>query len=172
VRAFKITKGKAIAKFSLDLPFDASLENVMQYSSDLTAEVTAWRSEDTGARELVPVESPPAQKAFHVVAKLLPDQAPFRKLQLQADLNVNDLPTGGIYSYRIVLRPSHHSLPSWIANWNMRDEEIKVWHLRPKEFNGAKTYNLANFLATLQGAVLSTTPPKVCEIYCYIRVDK
>jgi hypothetical protein len=172
VRAFKISKGKAIAKFSLELSYDAPLENVMEYGGDLTAEVTAWRAEDTGAKELVPVENVQAQKAFHVVAKLTPDQAPFKKLQFQADLSVKDLPTAGIYSYRILLRPNHHSLPDWITNWNMRDEEIKAWHQKPKDFNGAKTYNLANFLSTLQGAVLSTTPPKVCDIYCYIRVDK
>jgi hypothetical protein len=172
VRAFKITKGKANAKFSLELSYDAPLENVMEYGSDLTVDITAWKAEDTGAKELVPVENPQAKKAFNVVAKLWPEEGPFNKVQFQADLDVSDLPTAGIYSYRVLLRPGHYSLPGWIANWNMRDEEIKVWHQHPKDFNGAKTYNLENFLGTLQGAVLSTTPPKLSDVYCFIRVDK
>jgi hypothetical protein len=172
IKTFKITKGKTVAKFSADIPYDSQLNDVMQYRSDLTAEVAAWKGEDKGGRELVEVENSLALKAFHVDIRLTPDQFPFSKAQLQAAVNVADLPGAGIYRYRILIRPNHYLLPEWVGNWNMRDEEITRWHRAPNDFNGAKTYNLENFLGTLQGAVLNTSPPKVGEIYCYIQVDK
>ncbi|MBC8031148.1 MAG: hypothetical protein H7Z16_13620 [Pyrinomonadaceae bacterium] len=172
VKAFKISKGRTKAKLIIDLRYDAALPNVMGYGSDLTSEVTAWKGEDKGGKVLVPVENAEAQKAFHVVANLLPQQTPFDKLQLRVDIEVSDLPGAGIYQYRIVLRPKPNTLADWIPLWNMRDDEIQTWHRNPHDFNGAKTYNLENFLGTLQGAVLSTTPPKVGDLHLYIQVDK
>jgi hypothetical protein len=172
VKAFKVSKGAMAAKFSLELPYDAGLTNVLAHGSELVPEITAWKGEDTGGRDLTLVENQQAQKALAVTAKLLPEDAPFNKLELQAELNLGGLPVAGIYRYRILLRPRSYVLPEWITKWNMRDTEIKIWHQRPQEFDGSKTYNLENFLGTLQGAVLSTTPPKVGDVYCYIRVDK
>jgi hypothetical protein len=172
VKAFKINKGTAMARFSLELPYDAVLANVLVYGNELVSEVSAWKSEDNGAKELALVENPQAQKALRVTTKLLPDQAPFDKLELQGEVNAGAIPVAGIYRYRVLLRPKSYTLPDWIKKWNMRDDEIKAWHQRPQDFNGAKTYNLENFLGTLQGAVLSTTPPKICDIYFYIRVDR
>jgi hypothetical protein len=171
-KAFKISKGRTKVKLIIDLPYDGALTNVMEYGSDLKPEVTSWKGEDKGGKELVPVESDQAQKAFHVVASLSPKQFPFDKLQLQADIDVSDLPASGVYQYRIALRPSLYALPEWVRMWTMHDEDIEAWHKRPKDFKGATTYNLENFLGTLQGAVLSTTPPKVSDVYCYISVDK
>lgn len=172
IKAFKTSKSKAAVKFSIELSYDAPLENVLTHGHELTPEVTAWKSEDTGAKELALVENAQAQKAFRVTARLLPEQAPFNQLELQSDINLSELPVTGIYRFRVLLRPGHYTLPDWIAKWNMRDQEIKVWHQKPTDFNGAKTYNLENFLGTLQGAVLSTTPPQVGDLYFYIRVDK
>jgi hypothetical protein len=156
----------------MELSYDAPLVNVLAHSNELMPEISAWKGEDTGAKELALIDNPQAQKALRIMAKLLPEQAPYNKLDLQAELNVSDLPAAGIYRYRILLRPTNYRLPDWVAKWNMRDEEIEVWHWHPQDFNGAKTYNLENFLDTLKGAVLSTTPPKVCDIYFYISVDK
>lgn len=172
VKAFKITKGKTEASFSVELPYDAALGNALNHGSALTPEITAWKGEETGSNELALVENQNARSALRVAARLTPEQAPFSGLELRADLNVSELPASGVYRYRIVLRPSSYVLPGWVAAWNMRDAEVRDWHQRPKEFNGAKTYNLENFLGTLQGSVLSTTPPVVCDVYCYIRVDK
>jgi hypothetical protein len=172
VKAFKLTKSKPTARFSSELQCDSFVKNVMEYSNDLTAEVTAWKGEDKGGRELIPTESPQAQRAFRVMAKLLPDQPPYDKLELEGNINTADFPGPGVYQYRILLRPNHFTLPGWVSLWTMRDEEVRRWHQKPSEFNGAKTYNLENFLGTLLGAVLSTTQPNVGEVYCYIRVDK
>jgi len=172
IKTFKITKGKTIAKFSSDIPYDSQLDDVMTYRSDLNTEITAWKGEDRGGKELVATESPQALKGFHVDIKLNPDEFTFKTAQLQTIVDVGSLPGAGIYSYRIVMRPNHYELPEWVADWNMRDDDVARWHQDSKSFNGTKTYNLENFLGTLQGAVLSTTPPKVGEIYCYIQVDK
>jgi hypothetical protein len=172
VKAFKISSGKALAKFGLELPYNAALANVMRHGGELTPEVSAWKGEDTGAAELKLVENPQAQKAIQVSAQLLPQEGPFSALDLRAELKVAELPAGGVYRYRVQLRPSRYALPDWVAAWNMRDDDIKAWHLRPQAFDGSKTYNLENFLGTLQGAVLSTTPPEVCDVYFYIRVDR
>jgi hypothetical protein len=172
VKAFKINKGVANAKFSLEVPYTSPLANVMTHGGELTSEITAWKGEETGSKELAPVENPQAQKALSVAARLLPEQSPFDKLELEAEVKAGELRDAGIYRYRVVLRPSGYALPGWIKQWNMRDEEIRLWHQRPQNFNGAKTYNLENFLGTLQGAVLSTEPPEVGDIYFYIRVDR
>jgi hypothetical protein len=172
VKSFKISSGKTAAKFNVELRYDSALANVMTYGSELTPEVEAWKGEDTGVAELALVENEQARKAFQVSAKLAPEQPPFSALDLAAELKASELPTGGIYRYRVRLRPNHYVLPEWVARWNMNDSDIKAWHLRPQDFDGSKTYNLENFLATLQGAVLSTTPPEVCEVYFYIRVDR
>lgn len=172
VKAFKVSSGKTEAKFGLELPYDATLANVMTHGSELTPEVTAWKGEDTGAAGLTMVENEQAQKAFKVSGRLLPEEGAFRVLDLQAELKVTELPAGGVYRYRVQFRPTRYALPDWAAGWNMRDEDIKMWHSRPQEFNGAKTYNLENFLGTLQGAVLGVTPPTVCDVYFYIRVDR
>jgi hypothetical protein len=172
IKAFKLSKSKPAAKFTAELTCDSLVKNVMEYENDLTAEISAWKSEDKGGKELSQVESPQAVKAFQVTAKLLPDQPPFSQLQIAANISITDFPATGTYLYRILIRPRHFLLPSWVSIWNMRDEEVKRWHQHPPDFNGAKTYNLENFLGTLQGAVLSTTPPKLGDFYCYIRVDK
>ena len=172
IKAFKITNGKTAAKLGAEISYNSQLSNVIQHGSGLTVDVTAWKGEDKGGKELVLVENPQALRAFRVDAKLAPDQIPFNKIQLQANLDVTELPAAGIYEYRIVLRPDHYALPGWVANWNLSDEDVAHGHRTPSEFNGAKTYNLENFLGTLQGALLSTTPPKVGEIYCFIQVDK
>lgn len=171
VKSFKVTKGKSTVRLSMELPY-APLTNVLTYGSELAPELTAWRGEDNGTRELTLAENTQAQRAITVNANLTPEQTPFNNLELRAELRVNELPSAGVYRYRILLRPSHYSLPDWVAKWNMRDEEVKAWHQHLTDFNGAKTYNLENFLGTLQGAVLSTTPPKVCDVYIYIQVDK
>lgn len=171
VKAFKISKGKAAAKFSTELAYAAPLKNVLSYGDALIPEVTAWKGEDRGGKELVLAESPEALKAIRVAAKLLPEQAPFDKLELAADFDVRELPVG-VYGYRILLRPRTYERPAWVAGWNMRDDDIKGWRTRPQDFDGTKTYNLENFLGTLQGAVLTTAPPKVCDVYLYVRVDK
>lgn len=172
VKAFKLSKSRPTARFSSELASDSLLKNVMEYGNNLTAEISAWKGEDHGGKELVQVENPQAKKALHVVAKLLPEQPPYNKLQLDVDISVADLPAIGVYQYRVLLRPKQFALPSWVSAWNMRDEEVKRWHLHPPDFNGAKTYNLENFLGTLHGAVLSATQPKVGDVYFYIRVDK
>jgi hypothetical protein len=172
VKTFKITKGKTIAKFSADLPYDSQLGDVMEYGSALALEITAWKGEDKGGKELVESENSQALKAFHVDIKLTPDEFPFTNVKLQTSVDVTALPGAGVYCYRILLRPNHYMLPEWVPNWNMRDEDIARWHRDSKDFNGTRTYNLENFLGTLQGAVLRTTPPKVGELYCYIQVDK
>ena len=172
VKAFKLAKSRPEAKFSTELPCDSLVKNVMEYGNDLTAEVTAWKGEDKGGKELIQIESPQAQKALSVTAKLLPEQPPYTKLHLGGSIKPSDFPGPGIYQYRILLRPNRFMLPGWVSLWNMRDEEVKRWYRTPADFNGAKTYNLENFLGTLQGAVLSTTQPKLGDIYCYIRVDK
>jgi hypothetical protein len=171
VKAFKTSRSRTRAQFSLELPYDTALANVLTYGSELTPEVMAWKSEETGTREAALVESAQAKKAFRVGAKLLPAEAPFNRLSLEAELDVGDLPVS-IYRYRVLLRASRYALPPWVSAWNMRDEDVKVWRGRPQDFNGARTYNLENFLGTLQGALLNTTPPSVCDIYFYIRVDK
>ncbi len=172
VKAFKISSGKTAASFSLELPYNAALANVMAHGNELTPEITAWKGEDTGAADLTMVESQQAQKALQVAASLQPEQGPFNTLDLRADLKAAELPAGGIYRYRVQLRPSRYVLPDWVITWNMSDDDVKAWRQRPQDFNGAKTYNLGNFLGTLQGTVLSTTPPKVCDVYFYIRVDR
>lgn len=171
VKAFKISKGKIAAHFSTEWTYEP-LPNVLEYSSELTCDVEGWKGEDRGGKELVLSEHQQAKKALNVIATLTPASPPFNQLQIRADLNVSEIPVAGTYRYRVRLRPSQFVLPSWVSEWNMRDPEIKTWHLHPSEFNGAKTYNLENFLGTLQGAVLGTTPPKVGDIYFYIRVDK
>jgi len=172
VKSFKISSGKTVAKFVVELRYDSALADVMTHGSELTPEVVAWKGEDTGAAELALVENQQAQKALQVSAKLAPDEPPFSTLNLAAELKASELPAGGLYRYRVRLRPSRYALPEWVAGWNMRDNDIKTWHLRPQDFDGSKTYNLENFLGTLQGAVLSTTPPEVCDVYFYIRVDR
>ena len=171
VKAFKITKGQSKAKFSTDWPYQP-LADGLDHSSELTPIIQGWKGEDTGAKELVPSENAQSVKALTISAKLLPENAPYDRLQIAGDINVNDFPSAGTYFYRILLRPARYSLPHWVAEWNMGEVEIKKWHLHPSDFDGAKTYNLENFLGTLQGAVLSTTPPDVSDIYCYIRVDR
>jgi hypothetical protein len=54
----------------------------------------------------------------------------------------------------------------------MRDGDIKAWHLKVSEFNGARTYNLENFLGTLSGAVSSTSRPEAGELFVYMKVDR
>jgi hypothetical protein len=171
VKAFKITKGQTKARFSTDWPYE-SLPNVLEHSSELTPYIQSWKGENTGAKELVLTENRQSGGALKMTAKLLPDTAPYDKLQIAGEINVGDFPSPGIYLYRILLRPTRYSLPQWVTEWNMGDGEIRKWHLHPSDFNGARTYNLENFLGTLHGAVLSTTPPDVSDIYCYIRVDK
>ena len=63
-------------------------------------------------------------------------------------------------------------LSAWVNDWNMRDGELAASRFKPAQFNGAKTYNLANFLGTLGGAVSSTKRPEAGELYMYIQVDK
>jgi len=171
VKAFKITKGQAKAKFSTDWAYQP-LPDGLDHSSELTPIIQGWKGEDTGARELFPSENLQALKALTITAKLLPENAPYDRLQVAGDINVVNFPSAGLYFYRILLRPARYSLPHWVAVWNMGEGEIEKWHLHPADFDGSKTYNLENFLGTLQGAVLNTTPPEVSEIYCYIRVDK
>lgn len=171
VKAFKITKGKAEAHFSTEWPYQP-LPNALEYSSNLQSDVESWKGEDTGAKELVLSENQQAIRALNVVATLIPENPPFNQLQIHADLKVGEIPVAGTYRYRVRLRPGRYGLPSWVSEWNMRDPEIKAWHLHPSDFNGAKTYNLENFLGTLQGAVLGTNPPQVGDIYLYIRIDK
>lgn len=172
VKSFKVSKSRGQAKFGMELLYDTPLANVLMYGSELKTEITGWKGEDTGAKELALVENVQAKEALNVIAKLLPEEPPFSKLYLQTSLDLTGLAAPATYRYRIILRPSSYTLPDWIAKWNMSDEEIKRWHQLPQQFNGSKTYNLENFLGTLQGAVLSTTPPKVSDIYFYIRVDR
>jgi len=172
VKAFKISSGKPVAKFGLELPYNAALTNVMTHGAELTPEVTAWRGRDNGAAQLALEEDQQARNAFQASARLTPDQPPFGALYIQGELKAAELPGAGVYRYRLRLRPSQYALPEWVGRWDMREEEIKAWHLHPQDFDGSKTYNLGNFLGTLQGAVLSTTPPEVCDVYFYIRVDK
>jgi hypothetical protein len=172
VKAFKISSGRTEATIGLELQYNAGLNNVLSHGAELTPEVTAWKGEETGAAELTLVENPQAARAFRVSARLLPEQPPFKNIDLRADVKVPDLPGAGVYRFHVQLRPSRYALPEWVSGWNMRDEEIKGWHQRPQEFNGGKTYNLENFLGTLQGAVLGSTPPKVCDVYFYVRVDR
>ena len=170
-KAFQITKGRTETSFSTQWPYSA-LPNVMEHAAVLASELTAWKAENTGGKQLTLVESSRAKTALEITARLFPESGAFNKLDLQARLNVKELPASGKYCYRIVLRPSSYSLPSWVSEWNMRDSEIKAWHMKVGQFNGAKTYNLENFLGTVQGAVLNTTPPEVGEIYIYLKVDK
>ncbi|HZE72495.1 MAG TPA: hypothetical protein VE135_23545 [Pyrinomonadaceae bacterium] len=171
IKAFQITKGKTETSFTTEWAY-APLPNVIEHAPALAPELTAWKGENSGGKQLTLVESSAAKTALEITAKLFPETAPFSKLDLQARLNVKDLPASGKYCYRIVLRPNSYSLPSWVSEWNMRDIEIKTWHMKVGQFNGAKTYNLENFLSTLQGAVLNTTPPEVGDIYLYLKVDK
>jgi len=171
LKAFKITKGKTEAHFSTEWAYQP-LPDALEYSSNLQSHVESWKGEDTGAKELILSENEPANSALNVVATLTPENPPFSQLQIRADLKVSAIPVAGIYLYRVRLRPGRYALPGWVSEWNMRDPEIKAWHLHPRDFNGAKTYNLENFLGTLQGAVLGATPPEVGDIYFYVRVDK
>lgn len=170
VKAFHITKGKTETSFSTQWPY-VPLPNVMEHAAALTPELTAWKGENSGGKQLTLVENSNAKTALEIRAKLFPEAAPFNKLNFEARLNVKELPTSGKYCYRIVLRPSGYSLPQWVSEWNMRDDEIRFAHSRVGQFNGAKTYNLENFLGTLQGAILNTTPPEVDEIYLYLKID-
>jgi hypothetical protein len=171
VKAFKLSKSKPTAKFITEVSCESLLKDVVEYENELATDVTAWVGEDKGGKELVQTESPQARHAINVAARLLPDKAPYNKLQIEATINTADIPIAGLYQYRIRLRPNQFSLPEWVSMWNMRDDEVKRWHLSPSDFNGAKTYNLENFLATLKGAMLSTTQPRIGDVYCYIRVD-
>jgi hypothetical protein len=171
VKAFKISKGKTEAHFSTEWAYQP-LPNVLEHSSDLTPSVECWKGEDTGVRELVLSENRQANKALNLAATLTPENPPFSKLQIRADFKLSEIPTAGTYRYRVRLRPSRYSLPAWVSEWNMRDTDIKTWHLHPQDFDGARTYNLENFLGTLQGAVLSNTQPEVGDIYIYVRVEK
>ncbi len=171
LKAFKITKGKTEAHFSTEWVYQP-LPNALEYSGNLQSAVESWKGEDTGAKELVLAENQQANKALTVVATLTPENPPFSQLQIRADLKVHEIPVAGTYRYRVRLLPSQYALPSWVSEWNMRDPEIKAWHLHPGDFNGAKTYNLENFLGTLRGAVVGTNPPEVGDIYLYIRIDK
>jgi hypothetical protein len=170
-KAFQVTTGKTETSFSTQLPY-APLPNVMQHTAPLTSDLTAYKGEQSGGKQLTLVESSAAKAALEITAKLFPETGPFNKLELHARLNVKELPASGRYCYRIMLRPSSYSLPSWVSEWNMRDSEIKGWQSKVGQFNGAKTYNLENFLGTLQGAVLSTMPPAIGEIYIYLKVEK
>jgi hypothetical protein len=172
VKAFKISRGRTEASLGLELQYDAALANVLAYGGELAAEVTAWKGEEAGAAELSLSENQEAQRAFRASARLLPEQPPFKTIDLRADLKVAELPGAGVYRYRVQLRPSRYALPEWVSGWNMRDEDIRAWHTRPQEFDGGKTYNLENFLGTLQGAVIGTARPKVCDVYFYVRVDR
>lgn len=172
VKAFKLSGGKPEAKLGLELRYNSALKDALAHGGELTPEVTAWKAEEAGGAELALVENRQAQGAFQVSARLLPEQPPFETIDLRAVLKAAELPGAGVYRYRARLRPSRYALPEWVGRWNMRDDEIKGWHARPQEFDGGKTYNLENFLGTLQGAVLSTTPPVVCDVYFYIRMDK
>lgn len=171
IKAFRIIKGKTEATFTTDWPYEA-LPNVMEHPPELEPELTCWKGEDRGNKELIPVENPAAKSALQVSAKLLPEAESFNKLEFKARLNVSQIPAAGTYSYRIVLRPVNPRLPAWVRDWNMRDGDIRAWHLNPTEFNGAKTYNLENFLGTLSGAVSSTRRPEAAELYVYIKVDR
>jgi len=171
IKAFKITKSQTKAKFVTEWQYE-SLPSILRHSGDLNSQIESWKGEDRGGKELLPIENGEALKALTLTANLSSDAPPNEKLRMAADINVNAFPGGGIYLYQIVLRPSQFSLPTWVAEWNMSDTEIKKWHTHAPDFNGAKTYNLENFLGTLQGAVVSTTRPEVSNIYCYIKVDK
>jgi hypothetical protein len=169
IKAFRIIKGKSVAEFSADWPYEP-LANVLVHSGDLQPDLTCWKGEQ-GTKELSPVENSAAQKALHVDAKLFPDTGSFNNLQFRARLNVSEFPAAGLYAYKIVLRPVT-SLPGWVNDWSLRDGEIAASPLKAAEFNGAKTYNLANFLGTLSGAVSSTRQPEAGEFYIYIQVDR
>ncbi len=171
IKAFRIIKGKTEATFTTDWPYEP-LANVMEHPPELEPELTCWKGEDRGNKEFIAVENPAAKSALQVTAKLLPKDESFGRLEFKALLKVNQIPTAGTYSYRIVLRPGNPTLPAWVRDWNMRDGDIRAWHLKPAEFNGAKTYNLENFLGTLSGAVSSTRRPEAGEVYVYIKVDK
>lgn len=171
IKAFRIIKGKTEATFTTDWPYEP-LPNVLEHPSELEPELTCWKGEDRGTPELTPVENSAAKSALHVSAKLLQVSESAGKLEFKAHLNVSQIPAAGTYSYRIVLRPIDPTLPAWVNDWNMRDADIKAWHSNGGEFNGAKTYNLENFLGTLSGAVSSTRRPEAGELYVYIKVDR
>lgn len=171
VKAFKISKSRPEAHFSTEWAYEP-LPDVLDYLSELAPLVDAWKGEDTGAKELVLSDSPEAHKALGVTAALSPETPPFSKVQIRVDVKTNAIPAVGFYRYRIRLRPTRCSLPSWAADWSMHDTQIKTWHLHPANFEGARTYNLENFLGTLQGAVLSNRAPDIADIYLYMRVDK
>jgi hypothetical protein len=171
IKAFRIIKGKREAIFTADWPYEP-LPNVLEHSSVLESDVTCWKGEEAGTRVLSPVENQAGKAALHVDARLLPDEGSFNRLEFQARLNVNELPAAGTYEYRIVLRPPNPTLPGWVRDWNMRDGDIKAWHLKASEFNGARTYNLENFLGTLSGAVSSTSRPEAGELFVYLKVDR
>ena len=171
IKAFRIIKGKSEAEFGTDWPYEP-LAYVVEHSAELEPELTCWKGEPAGTKELSPVANQAAQKALYVKAKLLSDTGAFNKLQFQAHLNVKEMPSAGVYAYRIVLRPVNPTLPAWVNDWNLRDGEIAAGRVKATEFNGAKTYNLANFLNTLSGAVSSTRQREAGELYLYIQVDK
>lgn len=170
IRAFKISKKKKEGVFSTSWSYE-SLPNVLEHSADLIAETTGSKGEEAGTNQLRVVESESAKAALEVTAKLQPEGGPYTNLEFQGNLNVQQLPMAGIYCYRIILRPKNYSLPAWVSDWSMRDGELEAWHSKAADFNGAKTYNLQNFLSTLKGAIENNTPPEAGEFYVYLRVD-
>jgi len=105
-----------------------------------------------------------------VQAQLVSEREKLNDISLNASLDVGALPANGTYRYRIVLRPAELTLPRWVSEWDMPESSLESWRKHPADFDGRRTFNLGNFLGTLQAAVQQGSAPQVAEIDCYFQV--
>lgn len=178
-KQFRIRRSTEPASFSAVLSHAPAPSVVEPEPSPLAAEVTAWRctgnrgsaaagSGQNAAEAEKPtslVDTPAAQGALSVKNAEISGS----ELRLRAEVSPSSLPGDGVYCFRIQLRPKGYRSPLWFSEWNMTQDDAERWRQSPKDFNGAMTLNIKDFLESLFVTVLQSQRPKVAELYCYVQ---
>lgn len=166
-REFRVKDKSKPASFEAALPFKP-LSNDIDLSNELVPEIEALTCTNSGA------QNPSAFSGNQNLQAALSVDATFTKpegLSLKVTVAPEKFDNAEVNAFRVILRPKTIELPKWIAEWNMSDPEIEVWHKNPPSFDGSRTYNLRYFLQTLWSTTQNVHRPKVADFYCYIKPD-
>lgn len=89
-------------------------------------------------------------------------------VNLTAKVLPEKLEANSINCFHIILYPEKYSLPGWVSEWNLTDQEIEIWNKTKNTYKG-KTYNLVPFLQTILNSTIEEHKPKVADFYFYLK---
>lgn len=92
------------------------------------------------------------------------------RLKFKTEINPENFPENGTYCFKIIFQSLSDScsLPQWVSDWDMDQNQISTWSENPQQFQGNTTLNFKNFLNNIWQIIYRKHKPKIAKLYFYI----